>query len=211
MGNLLKLKQMFKATCLVATATIASAVKLSSQGDMNMDDVREMASQYCLAPISQVNALKIWSEITLGRTTGEMTKEEGLRAVQIINKALGDDVQLNLVNADAMGLENCVKEGANATKNASNTLTCIANQINAWSGAANNRCLQQMDVDDRMDWWNPALAAWANSDRNPKNQLVQVAAKKVDKKALAAKAHAAAREKRYAALKRGYAPARRNF
>merc|ERR1712166_771411 len=210
MGNLLKLKQMFKATCLVATATIASAVKLSSQGDRTMDEVREMASEYCLAPISQVNALKIWSEITLGRTTGEMTKEEGLRAVQIINKALGDDVQLNLVNADAMGLENCVKEGANAAKNASNTLTCIANQINAWSGAANNRCLQQMNVDDRMDWWSPALAAWANSDRNPKNQLVQVAAKKVDKKAAAAKALAFARAHSAAAM-RAKAAAKRRF
>merc|ERR1712166_1285775 len=107
MGNLLKLKQMFKATCLVATAT-----KLSSQGDMNMDDVREKARDICLAPINQVNALKIWSEITDGRTTGDMTKEEGLRAVQIINMALGDDVQLNIPNADAMGLENCVEEGA---------------------------------------------------------------------------------------------------
>merc|ERR1712166_24033 len=193
MGNLLKLKQMFKATCLVATATIASAVKLSSQGDMNMDDVRAKASGFCLAPIKQVNALKVWSEVTLGRTDGDMTKEEGLRAVQIINMALGDDVKLSIANADAMGLENCVKEGANAAKNASNTLTCVANQINLWSGAAKNRCLQQMNVDDRMDWWNPALAAWANSDRNPKNQLVQVAAKQVDKKAVEAKALALAK------------------
>merc|ERR1712195_369997 len=210
MGNLLKLKQMFKATCLVATATIASAVKLSSQGDRTMDEVREMASGYCLAPISQVNALKIWSEITGGRTTGDMTKEEGLRAVQIINMALGDDVQLNMANADAMGLENCVEEGANAAKNASKTLTCVANQINDWSGAANNRCLQQMNVDDRMDWWNPALSAWAHSDLNPKNQLVQVAAKKVDKKALAAKAYATMRAKRDAAM-RAKAAARRYF
>merc|ERR1712160_215601 len=201
MGNLLKLKQMFKATCLVATATIASAVKLSSQGDRTMDEVREMASEYCLAPISQVNALKVWSEITDGRTTGDMTKEEGLRAVQIINMALDDDVKLSIANADAMGLENCVKEGANAAKNASNTLTCVANQINLWSGAAKNRCLQQMNVDDRMDWWNPALAAWANSDRNPKNQLVQVADKKVDKRAVAEKALALAKSHRRAVEK----------
>merc|ERR1712166_568149 len=201
MGNLLKLKQMFKATCLVATATIASAVKLSSQGDRTMDEVREMASGYCLAPIKQVNALKIWSEITLGRTTGDMTKEEGLRAVQIINMALDDDVKLSIANADAMGLENCVEEGANAAKNASNTLTCVANQINLWSGAAKNRCLQQMNVDDRMDWWNPALSAWANSDRNPKNQLVQVAAKKVDKRAVAEKALALAKSHRRAVEK----------
>merc|ERR1712166_1473811 len=201
MGNLLNFKQMFKATCLVATATIASAVKLSSQGGMNMDDVREKARDICLAPISQVNALKIWSEITGGRTTGDMTKEEGLRAVQIINMALGDDVQLNIANADAMGLENCVEEGANAAKNASNTLTCVANQINLWSGAANNRCLQQMNVDDRMDWWNPALSAWAHSDLNPKNQLVQVAAKKVDKKAAAEKALALAKSHRRAVEK----------
>merc|ERR1712166_1731439 len=201
MGNLLKLKQMFKATCLVATATIASAVKLSSQGDMNMDDVREMASEYCLAPISQVNALKVWSEITGGRTTGDMTKEEGLRDVQIINMALGDDVKLSIANADAMGLENCVKEGANAAKNASNTLTCVANQINLWSGAAKNRCLQQMNVDDRMDWWNPALAAWAHSDLNPKNQLVQVAGMKVDKRAVAEKALALAKSHRRAVEK----------
>merc|ERR1712166_63802 len=201
MGNLLNFKQMFKATCLVATATIASAVKLSSQGDMNMDDVREKARDICLAPISQVNALKIWSEITGGRTTGDMTKEEGLRAVQIINMALGDDVQLNIANADAMGLENCVKEGANAAKNASNTLTCVANQINLWSGAANSRCLQQMNVDDRMDWWNPALSAWAHSDLNPKNQLVQVAAKNVDKRAVAEKALALAKSHRRAVEK----------
>merc|ERR1712195_243447 len=177
---------------------------------MNMDDVREMASEYCLAPISQVNALKVWSEITDGRTTGDMTKEEGLRAVQIINMALGDDVKLSIANADAMGLENCVKEGANAAKNASNTLTCVANQINLWSGAAKNRCLQQMNVDDRMDWWNPALSAWAHSDLNPKNQLVQVAAKKVDKKALAAKPMASARAHSAAAM-RAKAAARRYF
>ena len=160
-----------------------------------------MASEYCLAPISQVNALKVWSEITDGRTTGDMTKEEGLRAVQIINMALGDDVQLNIANADAMGLENCVKEGANAAKNASNTLTCVANQINLWSGAAKNRCLQQMNVDDRMDWWNPALSAWANSDQNPKNQLVQIAGMKVDKRAVAEKALALAKSHRRAVEK----------
>merc|ERR1711957_951091 len=103
MGNLLNFKQMFKATCLVATATIASA---------------------------------------------EMSEEEGKRAVQFLNGFLGDDVQLSLENAKTMGLDNCIREGANASQNASNTLSCVVSAINDWSGARDGTCRNQMRSKD---------------------------------------------------------------
>merc|ERR1711957_1079881 len=114
MGNLLNFKQMFKATCLVATATIAS---------------------------------------------GEMSEEEGKRAVRFLNGFLGDDVQLSLENAKTMGLDNCISEGANAYKNASGTLSCVVSAINDWSGAKTGKCLHQRREEDTK-WFPKAKEAW---------------------------------------------------
>merc|ERR1712160_11036 len=127
-------------------------------GPRTMEDVKRLAAEHCLAPIGQTDALYMWEQVT-GRTSGEMSEEEGKRAVQFLNDFLGDDVQLSLENAKTMGLDNCIREGAAASQNASNTLSCVVSAINDWSGAKEGTCRSQTrDKDSK--WFPKAKEAW---------------------------------------------------
>merc|ERR1711957_1063832 len=70
------------------------------------------------------------------RTSGaEMTEKEALDAVAFLNKSLNDGIQLTEANVAPMDLKKCLIKGAGAVQNASNTLTCVIDQVNIWSKA----------------------------------------------------------------------------
>merc|ERR1740117_1289495 len=168
---------MFKATCFVATATIASAVRLpvapiapaapviapvapatGVAALTDMDKLKALASKNCLAKATPEQGSYIWSQIT-GRPSGaDMSKEEALNAVEFLNKALPAGIQMNEENANIIGVGHCldgVRPGALA--NAAKTINCGITAVNAWSGA--NCAIAKAD---RTQWYPIALNAWKN-------------------------------------------------
>jgi len=173
---------MFKATCLVATATIASAVRLPVAPVMtgaatvapatatvatvapatgvaaltDMDKLKALASKNCLAKAYPEQSKYIWSQIT-GRSTGaDMTKEEALNAVEFLNKALPAGIQMNDENAKEIGVGHCLDgPSPGALANAAKTINCGITAVNTWSGANCN-------VADaaKAQWYPLALTAW---------------------------------------------------
>merc|ERR1740117_2724675 len=166
---------MFKATCFVATATIASAVRLpvapiapaatvattvapatGVAALTDMDKLKALASKNCLAKAYPEQSSYIWSQIT-GRSTGtDMTKEEALNAVEFLNKALPDGIQMNDANAEIIGVGHCLDgDRPGKLENANTTINCGITAVNTWSGANCN-------VADaaKAQWYPLALTAW---------------------------------------------------
>merc|ERR1711957_1131335 len=83
-----------------------------------------------------LNPKPLTSGAITNRTSGaEMTEKEALDAVAFLNKSLNDGIQLTEANVAPMDLKKCLIKGAGAVQNASNTLTCVVNQVNIWSKA----------------------------------------------------------------------------
>jgi len=85
-----------------------------------------------------------------------MTEKEALDAVAFLNKSLNDGIQLTEANVAPMDLKKCLIKGAGAVQNASNTLTCVVNQVNIWSKADCSLAAK------RFYWYPVALKAWFN-------------------------------------------------
>merc|ERR1712160_177521 len=84
------------ATVVPATATVATVAPATGVAALtDMDKLKALASKNCLAKAYPEQSKYIWSQIT-GRSTGaDMTKEEALNAVEFLNKALPDGIQMN--------------------------------------------------------------------------------------------------------------------